>query len=72
MIRRLKKDILQQLPKKKRSIVKIKVDSTEKAAELADLLVRIRKQELEIVRRKELKKMGNSKCGCFITFIPII
>jgi len=55
MIRRLKKDILKQLPPKTRSINLINVQSAEKAAELSDLLNQIRDQEQEIMLRKSLK-----------------
>lgn len=55
MIRRLKKDILKQLPRKQRFLVRVQVVDEGLRRELQDILSEVSMREAEIDRRKKLK-----------------
>ena len=56
MIRRLKKDILQQLPKKVRKVVKVAIKDKEKADYLGQLLSTIRVMQEEKNKNKKQRR----------------
>ena len=56
MIRRLKKDILQQLPKKVRKVVKVDITDKEKADNLRQLLSTIRVMQEEMNKNKKQRR----------------
>ena len=55
MIRRLKKEVLQQLPPKHRNVMRIQIDDTSTRAKFQDMLSVIAEYE------ERLKKNGNKK-----------
>lgn len=55
MIRRLKKDILLQLPKKKRYLMKIEIEDPRQSAQLEAMLLQLKKYE-ELIVKKNLGK----------------
>jgi hypothetical protein len=58
MIRRLKKDVLSQLPKKIRVVQRVAILDSAKRSEMHDMLAEIRSHELSI---KEQRKLGQRK-----------
>ena len=61
MIRRLKKDILAQLPCKTRQIIRVTIENKEKSTELYNLLHLTSKYEEEVKKQKKSKAIGEEK-----------
>jgi len=59
MIRRLKKDILKQLPKKRREVIKVEVEDEFERVEMERMLEELKRLEDDAKERKRMRLNGN-------------